>query len=283
MNFKVLLDNPSLVESYYEKLSHISNSLEKSSKNLKKVSEDHITKNFITISKCSQIGNNLRILTSFFPKFNITSTYNQVENTIANCLDNLDSIANSLKPASYIEDIDFIKNLLKNSNLDFSEDSFIFPDEEKIIISTIFKTNKGNLIFTTSYDSNQQYKNLNLLNTDILPGNFDLGINIEENLEDVFNALVFNKPLDQIDSIIEKSEIFDTFIKASIKERVNTNNALNIIKSSIGGYIEKSYIHQGDVILKLGKLNNIEASKISKLLKLNKNDTYKFLAMHKEY
>jgi len=282
MNFSKIINNPELITGVVSYLRSNSNSVKKMYSNYTEPTEEDITNNYVGINKCLNILENLKSLESL-AKCQFTEIRNDLDFTLNAIKANLNSIAETLKPESYKKDCNKILKYLGFRNLNPTDSySIIYPMKDKVALSTVFSVCNRNLVFSTIYSDKDSSNYINYDVKECLPGYFDLGTKIIDNYNSVLDSYIYNKPLDRIEDLIKKSEVFDNFIKSSVRERCNIKQVQKVISSYFNDCLSTSYIHNTEILFKFTKVDDRKAKEIAKILKLNNNDTYKFFALQKE-
>ena len=284
MNFSRLLYDPEAANRALDKLYSTAISLKSVYSNLKESSEESITNNFLGIIKCNQILSDTRTLT---PIAKNSKKCAEIEksalDTIGVIKSNLSLIAQDLEPEEFLNDLSSIFQILNENNIQIQDKNhFILPKSGSIIIGTTMDCGDKSIVFTTEYTDSDIKKYLNLFNDPIRLENYNYGILLDNNLDSTLNNLLNNNVVN-LDQIIKNSTIFDNFIKSSVNEKVDVNDAFHTLTNYFSTNLEKSYQHNKDLLFKFkSNLNGKEINKISNILKLRNNDKYKFMALLKE-
>lgn len=284
MNFSKLIYDSEAAAMALDKLSKNASSLNSIYSNLKDASEESITNNFCGIIKCNQILSDMRTLASITKN---SEKCSEIEALISKALNsitsNLNDIALELEPEEYSLDLSNIFQILNDNNLQvFDKNHFIFPKSNSIVIGTTMDCGEKKIVFTTVYTDSNLYKYLNLLTTPVHLENYDYGVQLDNNLEEILNNLI-NKSSKKIDQLIKDSTVFDNYIKSSVADGVNTEKAFKFLTEYFSPILEQSHLQKNTFLFKFqSKLNSKNINNIINILKLKNNDKYKFMALLKE-
>ena len=237
--------------------------------------ESQITKNFLTISYSYLKIHNVNNFKYGYKKKNVLSELQEIEGnykkSIANALQNLKEIAIRVKPDSFSNDVEALKDFLQS----LDENYLIFPQEGTIVLACIFPYNQKQVIFSTVYSKETQEKYLNVLGTEILPGRYDLGYLVQGNVVSDFKKIFENK--DSLDSVIDESSVISSYIQVIPKEDIPVARVKDIVISSLKDSVSSFSVRNNSILLKLKKLPENKVYSICKKLKVNMQDVYKLL------
>lgn len=276
MNFNKVIFSNNLIQEYKHDLMLNSKSMLDKYKNLNSPTETSVTANYIGLTKCYQILSNIKFLKDISTE-DFAKVQSNVSDIISCISGNLNIISENLKTRKYKKDIELLSSKLKANKLY----NTIYPIGSKIALATVFNYNKKFMVFTTCYGDNLITKYINIVDSDIIPGSYDLGQQVDD-----LNSFILNQNNEDygktLDKLIKNSEVFDTFIKSSLNSGINAKKAIEIFKKYYGNKLNNILSFNGSLLLKFNKNAESDISNISKSLKLNNNDTYKFLATLKE-
>ena len=266
-------------------------------KNIKGDTEEKITSNFLGIDSCYLKLHNLNILKTSYSHMNLNKNgavyksfekvLNKVYSRYWKCLErikeNLSLLADQLKPATYVTDEETLSSFLGET---YKKERFIYPQGDKIVISTVFKNDNKTCIFSTCYsDSDGIVKYINKENTlkTIIPGKFLLGCEIKEVSESSLKTLFEGSQENSFENYIQFSNVENSNIKVYPKTDTNLKCLQESIVSSFKPVLKSSRIINGFIILSFNsELKRKDFHKVCSMLKLKSNDVYKFLAIQKE-
>lgn len=285
MNFSKIIHNQDATASALKKLGVSAINLFSVYSKYKDKSESSITANYVGIAKCNQLFSDLKTISCVSKD---TKRCNEIgsllKKTLSQIKSNLNTIALELEPEDYKKDVALIIKILNDKQFMIQDKNhFIFPKENQIIIGTTIQYNNKYLTFSTVYTDSDSNKYLNIQDKPVLLEYFVPDILVENDLEDLTNRLTSNNFSTKLDNLIKDSCVFDNFIKSSVNDRVNIKNAYNALRSYFSNNLEKSHLYGPDLLFKFkSNLSDKQIIEISKILKLNNNDRYKFMALLKE-
>ena len=250
--------------------------------------EEAISKNYLGLDVCYLNIHSLNVVESFFNanNYNKDKHFNRIQESRANfeeCLSiikgNLAKLAIVSKPDSYLKDEEELDNLLKFNN----KVSYIYPDEGKILISTIYNLDDKNIIFSTSYSEQGILKYLTInKDNNPLPGKFSLGKDCTSNpalyLQSILN------PDTKLEDYIITSRFDNPYLIIQPKENISIKQLMDNITDYLTPLIQESKIVNGNILLRFNNLiKRKDFFKIVSFLKVKPNDIYNFLAAQEDF
>lgn len=289
MNLNILLDKPKLVTAYYNKIQK-SIKILSSKQPVLKETESCITYNYLGVIKTTHLLNKVQIYKSFVKNSvldwdSLKSSLIHLQNTFLN---NLSFLAKNLELDCFNETLNLVLSTLnaKGYNIDKSFIfKYIYPKQDKMVIATILQLNTGYLLYTCSFNNNEVEERLDCLEdlSNTLSYFSNNGKIIDSNIEQLIDFYLDRNSYKNLDNLIQKSEVFDTFIKASINDNLNIYTVNTFIIKALKKFIISSSIYNNHIILKLKtSLQNKELNYIANILHLQDNDLYKLIALQKE-
>ena len=250
--------------------------------------EEEITKNYLGLDSCYLNLHSLNVIESFFKanctvKDKVRKRIQESRTNFEDCLqyikNKLSKISENSKPDSYIQDEKSLDKFLNSKN----KISYIYPDEGKIIISTIYTLDDKNIIFSTSYSENRIIKYLTInKDKDPLPGKFSLGKDCSNNPLLYLQSLL--NPDTKLEDYIITSRFNSSYIIVQPRENINIKQLLSNIQEYLAPLIQESKIVNGKILISFNNLiKRKDFFKIVSFLKLKPNDIYKFLAIQEEF
>lgn len=285
MNFSKILYNPDATAVALKKLGASAVNLYSSYSSYSDKSENSITENYVGIAKCNQLFSDLKTISCVSKDTKRCSEISSlIKKTLNAIKSNLNNIALELEPEDYKKDVALIIKILNDKQFVVQDENhFIFPKENQIIIGTTIQYNNKYLTFSTVYTDSDLNKYLNIQDEPVLLEYFIPDIPVENDLEELASKLTSNNFSTKLDNLIKNSSVFDNFIKSSVNDRVNIKKAFKVLTNYFSNNLEKSYLYGPDLLFKFkSNLSDKNVIEISKILKLNSNDKYKFMALLKE-
>lgn len=289
MNLNILINNPKLVTAYYNKIQK-SIKILSSKQPILEETEACITYNYLSVIKTAHLLNKVELYKSFVkdPSLDWDSLIISLVQLEDSFFNNLAYIAKNLELDCFNETLNLILSNLDARGYSIDKSSifkYIYPIQDKLVIAAVIQLNVGHLLYTCTFNNNEVEEKLDCLEdfSNTLSYFSNKGKLIDSNIEELIDLYLDKNLYSNLDNLIQKSEVFDTFIKASISDNLNIYTVNNFITKALKKFINSSNIYNNHIILKLRtNLQDKDLNYIANVLHLQDNDLYKLIALQKE-